>query len=120
LIVTSRRSPGCRPGWPRRRQAERDALGEVLDVDEPARLHAVAGERQRLTLERLVHERRDHRRLAGTRAVGDPEAQDRVVDPVELLVGLAVELAGELGARVQVARRRQQRVLVDVVSAQSE
>ena len=65
--------------------------------------------------QRLVDERRDHGRLAGARAVGNPEAQDRVVDPVELLVGLAVQLAGQLGARVQMAGRRQQRVLVDLL-----
>ena len=96
-------------------EAARDAVGEVLDVDELAALHAVAGERQRIAGQRLVDERRDDRRLAGARAVRDAEAQDRVVDPVELLVGLAVQLAGELGGRVEVAGRRQQRLLVDLV-----
>ena len=94
-------------------EPQRDPVGEVLDVHEPPRLAAVAGERQRLAAQRLADERRDHRRLACAGAVGDPEPQDRVVDPVQLLVGLAVELARELGARVQVARRGQQRLLVD-------
>ena len=96
-------------------QAARDAVGEVLDVDEVAGLHAVAGQRQRVAGQRLVDERRDDRGLTGARAVGDAEAQDRVVDPVELLVGLAVELAGELGGGVEVAGRREQRVLVDLI-----
>ena len=95
-------------------EAERDAVGEVLDVDEAARLHAVARQGERLALERLIDERGDDRRLAGPGTVGDPEAQDRVVDPVELLIALAVQLAGQLGARVEVARGREQRLLVDV------
>ncbi len=94
-------------------EPERDAIGEILDVHEPPRLTAVAGERQRLAAQRLADERGDHRRLARAGSVGDPESQDRVVDPVELLVGLAVQLARELGAGVEVARRRKQRVLVD-------
>jgi hypothetical protein len=96
-------------------QPERDAVGEVLDVDEPARLHAVSRQGERLALERLVDERRDDRCLPGAGAVRNPEAQDRVVDPVELLIALAVQLAGQLRAGVQVARRGQQRRLIDDV-----
>ncbi len=83
-------------------EPERDPLGEILDVHEPARLAAVAGERQRLALQRLVHERRDHGGLARAGTVGDAEPEDRVVDPVQLLIGLAVQLAGQLRARVEV------------------
>src|SRR4051794_24592650 len=46
------------------------------------------------------------------RAVGDAEAQDRVLDAVQLRVGAAVRLAGELRGRVEVARRRDGDVLV--------
>ena len=59
----SRGRRGCRRGSPRRGERRDDAIGEVLDVDEPPRLRAVAGDRQRLARERLGRER-------GTTAVG--------------------------------------------------
>ncbi len=96
-------------------EPERDAVGEVLDVDEAPGLHTVAGQGERLTPERLVDEGGDDRRLPGPGPVGDPEAQNRVVDPVQLLIALAVELAGQLGARVEVAGGREQGLLVDLV-----
>jgi hypothetical protein len=92
---------------------ERNPVSEILHVHKPARLASVAGERQWLAAQGLVDERRDYRRLTRARTIGDPESEDRVVDPVELLVGLAVQLAGELGAGVQVTGRGQQRVFVD-------
>ena len=57
-----------------------DAVGEVLDVDEAARLRAVAGDRERLARERLRDERGDHRGRPRARTVRDAEAQDRVLE----------------------------------------
>ena len=96
-------------------ETDRDTVSQVLDIHESPRLPTVTGERQRLAAERFADERRDHGGLAGAGAVRDSEPEDRVVDPVELLVGLAVELTGELGARVQVRWGGKQRVLVDVI-----
>ena len=96
-------------------QTTHHTLGQVLHIHKPPRLQTITRQRQRLTLERLVHKRRDHRRLPRPRAIRNPEPQNRVIDPVQLLVALAVELAGELGRRVQMTRRRQQRVLVDML-----
>ena len=48
----------------RGRERRDDAVGEVLDVDEAARLRAVAGDRQRLARERLA------RRTSATTAAG--------------------------------------------------
>ena len=72
-----------------------DARGKVLDVDEAARLRAVAGDGERLARERLGDERRDHRGRSRARPVGDAEAQDRGLD--------AIVLSGRRGSR---ARRR--------------
>ena len=96
----------------RRRERGDHALGEILDVDELARLAAVAGDRQRLAGCGLLDERRDDGRRAGARAVRDAEAQDRRRDAVERLVGAAVHLAGELRRRVEVRRQHERRVLV--------
>ena len=93
--------------------AAHDALGEVLDVDEAARLQAVAGDRQRLAGEGAADHRRDDGRRPRARAVRDAEAQHRVLEPVELRVGAAVELARELGGRVQMRGMLERRVLVD-------
>src|SRR6185312_17328615 len=51
----------------------------------------------------------------GARAVGDPEAQHRRLEVVELGVAGAVGLAGELGRGVEVARRRDRGFLVDLL-----
>jgi hypothetical protein len=96
-------------------RAERahDAVRQILDVHEAARLQAVARNRQRLAGQRSRDERGDHRGGSGAWAVGDAEAQDGVLEPVQLVVGVAVVLARELGRRVEV-RRRVQRKRLDV------
>ncbi len=90
-----------------------DPVGEVLDVDEAAALAAVAGDRQRLAFQRQVGELGDDAGGAGARPVGDAEAQHRRLQLEQLGVAGAVGLAGELGRGVEVARRRDRRVLVD-------
>ena len=90
-----------------------DALGEVLDVDEAPGLQAVSGDRQRLSLERLRDEDRDHGGGPGPRAVRNAEAQDRARHVVELGVGGAVHLAGELAGGVEVVGQAERGVLVD-------
>src|SRR5439155_6333744 len=100
-------------------RAERadDAVGEVLDIDEAARLAAVAGDSQRLAAQSLGDERGDDRRFARAGTVRDAEAQDRALHAVELGVGAAVQLTGKLRRRVEVGRRTQRGVLVDAVGA---
>ena len=95
-----------------RHERGHDALGQVLDVHELARLGPVSHDPERETVECAPHERRDDRRLARAGPVRDPEAEDRRLEAVELLVGAAVHLARELRRRVEVVGRRKQRVLV--------
>src|ERR1700742_2214196 len=92
-----------------------DPVGEVLDVDEAAGGAAIAGDRQRLSFEGDVGEFGDDAGGAGAGAVGDAEAQDRVLEAVELRVARAVGLARELGRGVEVARRRDRGFLVDLL-----
>ncbi len=96
-----------------RRERGDDALGQVLDVDEAARLRPVAGDRQRLAAKGFVREGRHDRRRPRARAVGDAEAEDRVLDVVQLAVARRVHLAGDLRRRVEVLRQAERRVLVD-------
>ena len=92
-----------------------DPVGEVLDVDEAAGRAAVAGDRQRLAFEGEVGELGDDAGGAGAGAVGDAEAQHRRLEVVELAVAGAVGLPGQLRRRVEVARRRDRRFLVDLL-----
>src|SRR4029077_3946893 len=101
------------PGAGRRERCD-DALGQVLDVDERALLLAGAGDRERLARSSARDEARDDGGGPGARAVRDTEAHDRRFDPVELGVGAAVELPGQLAGRVEVRGRGQERVLVDL------
>ena len=103
-----------RPGGLRRQRGD-DPVGEVLDVDEAAGRAAVAGDRQRLAFEGEVGELGDHAGGAGARAVGDAEAQHGALEVVELGVSRAVGLAGQLGRGVEVAGRRDRRLLADVL-----
>src|SRR5207247_12820 len=94
-------------------QAADRARGEILDEYEASGLGPGARDAQGLARERTPHESGDHAGVARARPVGDPEPEDRVLEPVELAVGLAVHLAGELGGRVEMARRWQHCVFVD-------
>ena len=96
-----------------RLEAADDAVGQVLDVDEAPRLQALAGDRQRLAGQRSPHEDRDHARRPRARPVGDAEAQDGAVQPVERRVRAAVHLPRELGRRVEVVGQLDGVVLVD-------
>ena len=98
-----------------RRQRPHHAVGQVLDIHEAARLAPVPDDRQGPPGQRLGHERRDDGLGPRTRPVGDPEAQDRVLEPVELLVRAAVELARQLRGAVQVPRRVERHGLVQRV-----
>ena len=98
-----------------RAQRGDDACGEVLDVDEAPRLGAVAGDRQRLPAERLGDERRDDRGRTRAGPVRNAEAEDRVLEAVQLAVRAHVHLARDLRRRVEVLRQRQRRVLVDLL-----
>ena len=71
-----------------------DAPRQVLDVDEPPALAAVARNREGLARECALDHRGHDRRDSRAGAVRDAEAQDRVLEAVELGVGAAVELAG--------------------------
>ncbi len=95
------------------RERRDDARSEVLDVDEASALAAVAGDRQRLAFQRQVGELGDDAGGAGSRPVGDAEAQHGRLQLEELGVAGAIGLAGELGRGVEVARRRDRRLLVD-------
>src|SRR4051794_34294331 len=75
-----------RPAGGDRGERPHDPFGKVLDVDEAAALRAVARDGQRLAGERPADEGGDDRRGSRARAVGDAEAQDRVLDAVELAV----------------------------------
>ena len=61
----------------------------------------------------LCDESGQHRCRPGAWTVGDTEAQNRVFEAVELAVGVAVHLPGELGGGVDVVRLRQRGVFVD-------
>ena len=96
-----------------RRQRGDDARRQVLDVDEAAALAAVAGDRQGLAFERQVGELGDHAGGARPRPIGDAEAQHRRLQLEELGVAGAIGLPRQLGRGVEVARRRDRRVLVN-------
>ena len=89
----------------RRRVVERQHVRprQVLDVHVVAVLRPVAVHGDRITVERHRHELRDHQRRPHARAVRDPVAQDREVEPVQLVVALRDQLGGQLRRRVEVA-----------------
>ena len=98
-----------RPGAQRRHHPR----GDVLDVNEAPRLRALARDGQLLAPLGATDQGGDHRGVPSPGPIRNPEPEDRVLDSEEPPVGLAVELAGELGRRVQVARRGHGRLLVD-------
>src|SRR2546422_655982 len=77
-------------------------MREVLDVDEPAELSAVAGHGDGLATEGLAEEDGDDEVVAHPRPEGDPVAEDREGNAVEALVAVAQHFPRELAGGVQV------------------
>ena len=82
-----------------------DALDQVGDVAEAARLRAVAVDGERLAAQRLAHEVRQHPAVVEPHAlaVGVEDADDVRVDAVDAVVGHGHRLGEALG--LVVARR---------------
>ena len=94
-VPTWKSSPATRSSG--RLEGGEERGGEVVDVDEVARLLAVAVDRERRAGERGAQPRRDDALLVErSRAVGVGEAEGARGDPVRRGVGRDVRLAGEL------------------------
>src|SRR5205085_2229178 len=81
-----------------------DPAGEILDVDEAPRLRAVTRNCEGLPCERLRGEGGNDRGRTRAWPVGDTEAQDGVLEPVQLAVAGGVHLARDLRGCVEVPR----------------